>query len=1050
MDPRPMRAMLKGTVIAGLFCVFVRYARPMTRLAFWIALGVWMPLSEAWAQVWVAPRRAGQTIVRYANHDWQTIDLLVDEAFEGHASKAGGVRLFFYEAERQAAERAAAQLEGAYRELVTKFDFVPPKRFDYIVYGSYQEFLRTNLFPVQEGVLGATAPRGLEVALPYFGDHESFDHTSTHELGHEFTIQKVRAAARPANLWGDPLESLPLWFIEGLAEYVSLGPIDGENAMRVRDLVTNPDLFRGHGLLGFYTDFPGYVLWTYAGGHARVSFLEATYGAGTVNRILDLTPAILSRAGTARRIDRFAKLVEEVTGDNEARIAARFEAWIKRRSYVEFLDRSQSIADFDPLDRVVGIPLALDASPDGSLLAYRAISTDNGRTGLYLVDPRRPGATRRLVADRKPGVESLHPIDPRNFDLGDDRIAYIAERRGRDELIVQAIRHQAAEQEPLPFDTDDPASEIEVFDLPRTADQPNTWWRVRIRKGDRERLVLGRYGILAATSVALEPNGRRVAVVGLARSGARDIWIVDLGGPRPKVRQLTDDVFAERDVAWGPDGLVYSSDASADGKLQLFALDPDAERPKPRRLTDRARSHHSPTILADGSIVYSAYDDGAVQLFHLDQDQSRRLTDLPTGAFDPQPGGEDAVWTLVQHSGRLTPARLPNLKQITRPDTGASGASGPPVAFPTRELDDAKPYRAASLRNWQLDGGFAAIGAGPGGIFGQLYLSASDRLRDHAFVLSAQAYGTPELTDVLALYLNQHARISWAAGPFHQLRFRVDQSVDTDTFFQSGERFYGGQLSLRYPLDRFMYLQTDLALGGVSYFLFDDGAFLISPITTNLDDDLRSRWTEANTFPRFQAEATGRFGIDTTRYHPKTGPVAGASVLLEGSIGSQPFNGEMYGSARLDLQQYLPLPLISGANLSLRASGGTSGLGTYARGFWLSSYDTLRAYQWGDPALLGRHYWFGNAELQVPLDALLRVALASGIEGVGGLDFGGVADDVGSLWDRRVLDVAVGSNVLVGPLVLRLHWARAIDIGAPLPETRRPWVTNFSISWLGQ
>ncbi len=1010
-------------------------------------------VGEALAQVWVAPRRAGQTIVRYSAHDWRTIDLLVGAELGEDARPAGGVRLFFYEAERDSAERAAAQLEGAYRELVDKFDFVPPERFDYVVYGSYQEFLRTNLFPVQEGVLGATAPRGLEVALPYFGDHASFDHTSTHELGHEFTIQKVRASASHANLWGDPLESLPLWFVEGLAEYVSLGPIDGENAMRVRDLVVNPDLFRGYGLLGFFSDFPGHVLWTYAGGHARLTFLEETYGAGTFDRILELTGAILSRAGTARRIDRFERLVEEVTGDDERRIGARFETWIERRAFRDALQATQSLADLDPLGRVMGVPLALDASPDGALLAYRAISPDNGRTGLYLVDPRRPQATRRLVADRRPGVESLHPIDPRNFDLGEGRIAYVVERRGRDELVIQAIAHRATEQEPLPADPSDAAATLEVFDLPRTAATPETFWRVKIRKGARTRVKLDRFGLLAATSVALEPGGRRVAVVALSEEGTRDIWIVDPGGVRtatPVARQVTHDVHAERDVAWGPGGLVFASDASSDGQTHLFRLDPDAVSSDPVRLTDRDRDHHSPAVLPDGSVVYSAYHDGAVQLFHLDRGRSERITDLPTGAFDPQPGGANALWTLVQHSGRLVPARLPDARRLTEPDTAPPSASGPAVQLPRRPLDSATPYRPSSLRHWQLDGGFAAIGAGPGGIFGQLYLSATDRLRDHAFVIAAQAYGTPELSDVIALYSNQHGRLSWGAGPFHQLRFRDDQTVDTDTLFQSGERFYGGQVSLRYPLDRFAYLQTDLAAGGVSYFLFDEDAFLFSPIAGTLDGALRDEWEEVNTAPRLQLEAVGRLGVDTTRFHPKTGPVAGSTLLLEGSIGAQPIDGEMYGSARIDAQQYLPLPLVAGANLGLRISAGTSGLGTYARGYWLSSYDTLRSYTFGDPDLLGRHYWFGNAELQVPLDALLRVALASGIEGVAGLDFGAVGDDLDGTWDRRVLDVALGSNVNVGPLVLRLHWARALDIGAPLPETPRPWVTNFSIRWLGQ
>ena len=141
---------------------------------------------------------------------------------------------------------------------------------------------------------------------------------------------------------------------------------------------------------------------------------------------------------------------------------------------------------------------------------------------------------------------------------------------------------------------------------------------------------------------------------------------------------------------------------------------------------------------------------------------------------------------------------------------------------------------------------------------------------------------------------------------------------------------------------------------------------------------------------------------------------------------------------------------VSGGNFGLKASAATSGLGTYATGYWLSSYDTIRAYPWGSEELLGRHYWVTTAELQVPLDVIIRLALASSVEGVAALDFGGVGDRIDELWDRRVLDAVLGTNFVIGPLVLRLHFANAIDVGAPLPDTATPWVTNFSISWLTQ
>ena len=44
--------------------------------------------------------------------------------------------------------------------------------------------------------MGVTSPRDLTLTLPYFGDHELFRDVSTHELAHQFTIQKLREHAR--------------------------------------------------------------------------------------------------------------------------------------------------------------------------------------------------------------------------------------------------------------------------------------------------------------------------------------------------------------------------------------------------------------------------------------------------------------------------------------------------------------------------------------------------------------------------------------------------------------------------------------------------------------------------------------------------------------------------------------------------------------------------------------------------------------------------------------------------------------------------------------
>src|SRR5690606_23540091 len=144
--------------------------------------------------------------------------------------------------------------------------------------------LQTDLFPIQEGVLGVTSPQNLDLTLPYFGDHRMFEEVSTHELGHEFTLQKLLTVAENAGLSDAPLQFIPLWFIEGLAEYYAKRGMDPETEILVRDLIVNPTE-DGYALGDFFDDrfFDG--LWTYKVGQARCAFLEETYGKGTLQRI---------------------------------------------------------------------------------------------------------------------------------------------------------------------------------------------------------------------------------------------------------------------------------------------------------------------------------------------------------------------------------------------------------------------------------------------------------------------------------------------------------------------------------------------------------------------------------------------------------------------------------------------------------------------------------------------------------------------------------------------------------------------------------------------
>lgn len=1031
------------------------------------------------AQVFVYPRRADQSHVRYSDLQWRHVDVLVGPRAEGRLldesphsmprhepsppsegplefdpapgtggspeqpaaapqdpqriartleEKAGGVRLYFYESEREVAERAVASITGTYRYLVDQFQYVPTRTFPYILYNSYQEFLQTNLFPLQEGILGVTSPRDLKLTLPYLGDDRLFEEVSTHEMAHQFTIQKVRTLAQTSGATGDPLERMPLWFIEGLAELYAHRGTPPEAEMLVRDILLNPDVQRGYALLDFFEDRPFSVLWTYRAGVVRCAFLEDAYGKGFVQKVLESS---VEPAGTGQRkrarVVEFLPLLEKLTGQGRREISAKFEDWLKRRAFRSYLESEQDLGDLEPLAESLGDPTdyvqQLATSPDGEMLLLRSLTQTTGDTRLLLAHRRAPRDYVTVALDGVPGIESLHPIAPRSFDLAQGRLAFLAESRARDVLYIQD------------FEVKSPGAKA----------QPG----FRPRLGPRRAIPLGELGLLAAYSPALSPDGQRVALIGLSPQGIRDLYVVSLG-ERPEISRLTHDVYSERQVSWGPSGIVFSSNATSHGRYNLFRIGPD-NPDQPERLTTEERDELDPRVVPDGRIFFVAYEGGRADLHELGEGKVIRRTNVVTGLFDISPGPEGSVFALLHHGGQRRPVRVPK-ETLLASEPREQPAPSPPSQPGRLSLAAAQPYKPFSPSNWELGPVFGILGGGAGGIVGQLLALSRDRLGNHALLLELNIFGSLELTEAYLLYVNQERRLTFGGGPFQALRFRRDRTFpDLALPFFSGERFFGLTGSVRYPLNRFVYAQADLGLGGAERLLLPLERRLLSNGELNgTGEDRYGAWLEANGGVRPQAEATLKLGYDTLRYHPATGPVAGSSVLLEGTLAVQPSGGQSFGNVRLDAARYFPLT--GRSNFLLRGGTGTSFGGPLAREYFLSSFDTLRGVRFGDlDRLLGRDFFFSTGEVQFPLNGLLQVAILTDLEAVVGMDFGGVGQSWPEAWDRRVLDGVLGLNMGLGPLQLRLHFAKNLGLGASagLPVPPSEWVTNFSIGIAG-
>jgi hypothetical protein len=952
----------------------------------------------------------------------------------------GGVRFYFYEREREVAERATPVIEHAYRYLVDQFHYVPTETFPYILYNTYQEFLQTNVFLVQEGTLGVTSTEDLKLSLPYLGDHRLFEEISTHELAHQFTIQKVRTIAEKHKSFGDPLQGIPLWFIEGLAEFYAKRGLDPEAEMLVRDLMVNPDLKRGYAYLDFFSPGPYGYLWIYKMGQARVAFMEETYGAGFTQRVLEESPRLVG-GGKDMPSVKFEELLERLTKDNPKQISAKFENWIKRRAFKDYLSAEQAAPAVEMVEERTGIVTAMNSSPDGLVILYRTILPDTGESRLYLVDPKVPDSELKVVNDGAPGTESLHPIFGRNFAMSKDRLAYVAESNSRDVIYVQGYTRTAEEKTKEAL--------VRRGPVRSTGIERKTTASVDLDLGDRKAYRVGKHGLLGVASVAFSPDGEWLAFIGINEAGIRDVYVLSLkDGEDAPPRKLTDDIYTERQISWGPTGIIYTSDATSHRHFNLFRVKPDSPG-APERLTAHVEDQADPLALPDGRIFFVAYQNSSSDLHELMADGSVvRRTDVVTGVFEPGPGPEGSLWMLFHQSGERRPSLLRPLKMLNLPLEAPAQPAAPPAPMASRPLGEAEFYKPFAGKNLEVGPIFGFAGAGSGGFFGQIFAMTSDRMKDHALLLNLAVYGSFELADGILIYINQEKRTTWGTGLFQSLRFRLDDTFrEEDVAFFSGERYFGAVGSVRYPFNSFLYAQGDLTLGGASYFLTSDTAFrLNNPSFNNAGRDLYTPWLAANDEVRFQSELTAQLGYNTIRYHYATGPLSGSSALLEASLGAQPFNEEVYTNLRLDLERYFQV--YGRTNLMFRLAGGTTFGGQYARSYFLSSFDTLRGVNFGDDTwLLGRNFAYSTLELQIPLNEIIRVAFLSDLEAIAGVDVGGVGNSAKRLWERRTLDWVLGFNIALGPLLMRLHFARPVDIGAGKPD--EGWVTNFSIGLAG-
>jgi hypothetical protein len=139
--------------------------------------------------------------------------------------------IYYSQEDAGAAVVAGRLAERWHARLTAAFDHRLRGRQPVVLYGSHRRFEQTNVYGglIDESTGGFTDARRRRIVLPFARSLAETDHILGHEIVHAFQFDI-------ADEHGSSL-GVPLWFVEGMAEYLTLGPDDPLTAMWMRDAV---------------------------------------------------------------------------------------------------------------------------------------------------------------------------------------------------------------------------------------------------------------------------------------------------------------------------------------------------------------------------------------------------------------------------------------------------------------------------------------------------------------------------------------------------------------------------------------------------------------------------------------------------------------------------------------------------------------------------------------------------------------------------------------------------------------------------------------------
>lgn len=436
----------------------------------------------------------GQNKVRYKKLDFK---VLQTPHFE----------IYYYINNEKLLKRFSQDAETWYKMHQEVFRDTFLKKNPIILYNNHPDFQQTTVLNGEIGIGtgGVTEALKNRVIMPVMELNSQTRHVLGHELVHAFQYHLL---LEKDSISLENVGQTPLWMVEGMAEYLSIGKKDAFTSMWMRDAMLNRDIPSLKDLTNSNKYFPyryGQAFWTYIG---------SQYGDTTIVPLFKNT----AKYGYENAIRyTFGYDDKTLSGLWKNSIDAHYKPMLKADSSQIKITGTKIIDNKNAGNMNVAPAL----SPDGKYLAFMS-EKDLFGIDLFLADAKTGRIIRKLSSQISNGhIDDFNFIESAGAWSPDSKqFAFSIFSQGRNQMMVINVANGTTVSQI-------PMAQVQQFG--------NLTW---------------------------SPNGKDIAFSGMVE-GQSDIFSYNFD--TKVVTQITNDVYSDYAPSYSPDGkkLVFSSDRAA-------------------------------------------------------------------------------------------------------------------------------------------------------------------------------------------------------------------------------------------------------------------------------------------------------------------------------------------------------------------------------------------------------------------------------------------------------------------------------------------------------